>query len=272
MEDRRFTDTEVPVFSGMEEGWYRHIHIVRAIIKSNGWSDETAALQLFVHLKGEALDVALLLKKKVRETWTGLVQGLEAYYQSPGRLAGLRRQFAGALRHPGLDPATFATDLGMLAIQGFGDMKEQARDTMIRDTFINGQEQCALRRQLDGFAPGTPIGEIVDCCRIWESHSDPDQNAKKRIESGSDNQSGDSRTWERNRAALVVDTQEQENVTGEEIWNLVVKEFLAEQVLLARTKEQSGGSGNECGFEGVGQSLEPWRNKGPLTQGGGGGS
>ena len=114
MEDRRFTDTELPVFSGGEEGWYRHIHIVQAIVKSNGWPDETAALQLFVHLKGEALDVALLLK-------------------SPGRLAGLRRQFAGALRHPGLDPATFATDLGMLALQGFGDMKKQVRDTMIRD-------------------------------------------------------------------------------------------------------------------------------------------
>ena len=220
MEDRRFTDTELPVFSGEEEGWYRHIHIVQAIIKSNGWSEETAALQLFVHLKGEALDVALLLKKKVRETWAGLVQGLTAYYQSPGRLAGLRRQFAGALRHPGLDPATFATDLGMLAIQGFGDMKEQARDTMIRDTFIDGQEQCALRRQLDGFAPGTPIGEIVDSCRVWESHSDPDQNAKKRIESGSDNQSGDSRTWERNRAAVVVDTREQEEVVLEEMSKL----------------------------------------------------
>ena len=64
MEDSRFTDTELPVFSGEEEGWYRHIHIVQAIKKSNGWSDETAALQLFVHLKGEALDVALLLKKK----------------------------------------------------------------------------------------------------------------------------------------------------------------------------------------------------------------
>ena len=58
-------------------------------------------------------------------------------------------------------------------------MKEQARDTMIRDKFIDGQEQCALRRQLDGFAPGTPIGEIVDSCRVWESHSDPDQNAEK---------------------------------------------------------------------------------------------
>ena len=80
----------------------------------------------------------------------------------PGRLAGLRRRFESAFRQPGLDPATFATDLEMLAIQGFGDMKEQAQDTMIRDKFIAGQGQCALRRQLDGFAQGTPIGEIVD--------------------------------------------------------------------------------------------------------------
>ena len=33
MENRRFTDTELPVFSGEEEGWYRHIHIVQAIKK-----------------------------------------------------------------------------------------------------------------------------------------------------------------------------------------------------------------------------------------------
>ena len=72
MEDRRFTDTELPVFSGGEEGWYRHIHIVQAIVKSNGWPDETAALQLFVHLKGEALDVALLLKKKYGSHGQGL--------------------------------------------------------------------------------------------------------------------------------------------------------------------------------------------------------
>ena len=39
------------------------------------------------------------------------------------------------------DPATFATDLGILVIQGFGDMKEQARDTMIRDKFIASQGQ-----------------------------------------------------------------------------------------------------------------------------------
>ena len=149
MENRKFTNTALPVFSGTE-GWYKHIHIVQAIVKSNGWPDETAALQLFVHLRGEALNVALLLTRKERESWTGLVDGLAAYYQSPGRLAGLRRQFDSTVRQPGLDPATFATDLGMLAIQGFRDMKEQARDTMIRDKFIAGQGQCALRRQLDG--------------------------------------------------------------------------------------------------------------------------
>ena len=122
MENRKFTNTALPVFSGTE-GWYQHIHIVQAIVKSNGWPDETAALQLFVHLKGEALNVALLLTKEERESWTGLVDGLAAYYQSPGKLAGLRRRFESAFRQPGLDAATFATDLGMLAIQEFGDMK-----------------------------------------------------------------------------------------------------------------------------------------------------
>ena len=68
-----------------------------------------------------------------------------------GRLAVLRRRFKSAFRRPGLDPAMFATELGILAIEGFEDMKEQARDTMIRDKFIAGQRQCALRRQLDGF-------------------------------------------------------------------------------------------------------------------------
>ena len=74
MENRRFTDTELPVFSG-GEGWYQHIHIVQAIVKSNGWPDETAALQLFVHLKGEALDVALLLKKKYGSHGQGWYRG-----------------------------------------------------------------------------------------------------------------------------------------------------------------------------------------------------
>ena len=46
-------------------------------------------------------------------------------------------------------PATFATELGILAIQGFEDMNEQARDIMIKDKFIAGQKVCtasAIRR------------------------------------------------------------------------------------------------------------------------------
>ena len=209
MKNRKFTNTAIPVFSGTE-GWYQHIHIVQAIVKSNGWPEETAALQLFVHLKGEALNVALLLAKKERESWTGLVEGLAAYYQSPGRLAGLRRRFESAFRQPGLDPATFATDLGMLAIQGFGDMREQARDTMIRDKFIAGQEQCALRRQLDGFAQGTPIGEIVDSCRVWESHSDLNWIAKTGYDSEIGNQSGDAWTRTRKKVGVVMEEPEPE--------------------------------------------------------------
>ena len=110
MESRRFTNMALPIFSGTE-GWYQHIHIVQAIVKSNGWPEETAALQLFIHLKGEALNVALLLAKEERESWTGLVDGLAAYYQSPGRLAALRKRFSDSSRQPGVDPATYATSL-----------------------------------------------------------------------------------------------------------------------------------------------------------------
>ena len=53
MKRRRFTNTALPVFSGAE-CWFQHFHIVQAIVKSNGWSEETAALQLFAHLKGES--------------------------------------------------------------------------------------------------------------------------------------------------------------------------------------------------------------------------
>ena len=211
MKHRRFTNTALPVFSGAE-CWFQHSHIVQAIVKSNGWPEETAALQLFAHLKGEALNVALLLTKEKRESWTGLVNGLSAYYQSPSRLADLRRRFESAFRQPGLDPATFATDLGILAIQGFEDMKKQARDTMIRDKFIAGQEQCALRRQLDGFAQDTPIGEIVDSCCVWESHSDSNRVSTVNCDSDVGSQPSDSRTRERRK--LVVDTEGREPRVG----------------------------------------------------------
>ena len=41
--------------------------MVQAIVKSNGWSEETAALQQFTHLDEEALNVALLMPVEERE-------------------------------------------------------------------------------------------------------------------------------------------------------------------------------------------------------------
>ena len=122
-----------------------HLLVFQAIAKSNGWSPETAGLQLFVHLDGD----------------------------TPGRLAVFRRRFENAHRSPASDPATFATELGILALRGFSDMKEKARDLMVRDKFIASQRSCGLRRHLDGAAPETSILDIVDSCRIWESHGEP---------------------------------------------------------------------------------------------------
>ena len=98
-----------------------------------GWSPDTAALQLFAHLDGEALQVALLLRDKIRERWKDLVDKLSAYYKTPGRLTVFRWKFENAHRHPGLD---------------------------------------YLRRHLDRATPETSIVDIVDSCRIWESHAE----------------------------------------------------------------------------------------------------
>ena len=40
------------------------------------------------------------------------------------------------------------------------------------DIFIIGQENRALRRHLDSVGPDTPISDIVDRCRVWESHDE----------------------------------------------------------------------------------------------------
>ena len=73
---------------------------------------------------------------------------------------------------PGMDPATFATELEILAVRGFGDMGKRARDWMIRDRFIAPQRGCGLRRHLDGVSSDTPIRDIVDRCCVWERHSE----------------------------------------------------------------------------------------------------
>ena len=56
---------------------------------------------------------------------------------------------------------------------GYSDMKEKARDLMIRNKFIAAQRSCELCRHLDGAAAEASIGDIVDSCRIWESHAEP---------------------------------------------------------------------------------------------------
>ena len=166
-EKGRFTNTAVPRFDGAG-CWQQHLQIVQVIVKSSGWS---AALQPFAHLDGEALHVALLMPKGEREKWKDLSNGLSDYYNSPGRLA-FRQRFESVIRRLGMVPATFATKLGILAVRGFGDMGKRAPDTMIRDKFIAAQRNCGLRRHLDGVPPDTSIWEIVDSCRVWESHSD----------------------------------------------------------------------------------------------------
>ena len=96
---------------------------------------------------------------------------LSDYFNSPGRLAEVWRRFESASRRPGVDPATFATELGVLAMQGFDNMGERVRILMIRNKFIAAQQSLALRRHLDGASTEASIGDIVDSCRVWESHA-----------------------------------------------------------------------------------------------------
>ena len=57
-------------------------------------------------------------------------------------------------------------------MKAFGDMGNTARLRFLRDRFIARQDSCALRWHLDSVAPETPIQDIVDRCRVWESHAD----------------------------------------------------------------------------------------------------
>ena len=53
-------------------------------------------------------------------------------------------------------------------------MGQIARLRLIRDRFIAGHESCDLRRYLDCVPPDTPLRDVVDRCRAWESHADPE--------------------------------------------------------------------------------------------------
>ena len=91
---------------------------------------------------------------------------------SPGRLAEYRRQFEKACRSPGDDPSVFAIELETLARRAFADVKASVRLQLVRDRFIARQTECSLRRHLHSVGPDTPIRDIVDSCRVWESHAE----------------------------------------------------------------------------------------------------
>ena len=175
----RFTRTPVPRYDGVSD-WDQYREVFEAIVISNGWNDLTAALQLLAHLDGEALNVALLVPEDQRRRPGVLIETLTAHYTSPGRLAQRRRQFEQMTRPPGEDPAVFAIALETLARRAFVDVEPSVRLQLVRDKFITGQHQLALRRHLDSAGPDTPMVNIVDKCRVWESHEE--QHARTEIE------------------------------------------------------------------------------------------
>ena len=167
----RFTSTPVPRYAG-GSNWDQYREVFEAIVCSNGWDETTASLQLIAHLDGEALNVALLVPEAQRRRTGVLLKTLSAHYASPGRLAKYKRQFERMTRPPGDDPAAFAIELETLARKAFVDVDATVRLQLVRDRFITGQEHRALRRHLDSVGPDTPISDIVDRCRVWESHEE----------------------------------------------------------------------------------------------------
>ena len=83
------TTTKVPWFDGTTS-WEQYHQVFEAIVWSNDWDNDTAALQLFSHLEGDALNVAHLVPLARRLSRSGLVDALTAHYGSPGRLADYR--------------------------------------------------------------------------------------------------------------------------------------------------------------------------------------
>ena len=154
--------------------WEQYQQVFDAIVRSNGWDDATAALQLLSHLEGDALNVALLVPESRQAMRVGLVGAMTAHYGSPGWLVHYRRQFERTTRTAGEDPSIFAIALEILSVKAFGDMGQTAQLRIIQDRFIAGHDSCELCQHLDSVSPETPIWNIVDRCRVWESHAGSD--------------------------------------------------------------------------------------------------
>ena len=86
------------------------------------------------------------------------------------------------VRRPEDDPSVFAKELETLARREFIDIDYSIQIQMVRDRFIDGQAECALRRHLDSLKPDTPMSDIVDSCRVWESHRDVETEPRTRAD------------------------------------------------------------------------------------------
>ena len=64
------------------------------------------------------------------------------------------------------------------------DVDPTVRLQLVRYKFITGQQQLALRRHLDSAGPDTPILNIVDKCRVWESHAERHSGTELECEPG----------------------------------------------------------------------------------------
>ena len=88
------TTTKVPRFDGTTS-WEQYHQVFEAIVRSNGWDNDTAASQLFSNLEGAALNVAQLVPLARRLSRSGLVDALTAHYGSnePPEQSGKTQQF-----------------------------------------------------------------------------------------------------------------------------------------------------------------------------------
>ena len=104
------------------------------------------------------MNVALLVPEVKRTTWARLIGALTEHYGSPGWLADYQRQFERTALREGEDPSIFAITL---AVKAFSDMGPIARLHLIRDRFVTGYDNCAMRRHQ------IFIRDIVDHCQVW---------------------------------------------------------------------------------------------------------
>ena len=138
---------------------------------------------------------------------------LPDHYSSPWRLAECKRQFKRAFRRPGDDPSVFAIELARGA---FVDIDPLLQLRMVRDCFIDGQVEWALRRHLNSLGPDTPMADIVDSCRVWESH----------VEVASGRQMGTDKHFPRVVCQVTVDSQSPAASPGTESLEEIIRRLL----------------------------------------------